>query len=301
VAIKLLRPDHDFNPNQVERFLKEIRAVARLDHPNLIRATDAGEADGRHFLAMEFVPGVDLSQVVATCAPLSIANACEAIRQTAIGLKHLHENGFVHRDLKPSNLLLTSARQIKLLDLGLVQTIPGHGATDDSSEDPPSKQPHWPDGTPDYMPPEQWNLQPVDLRSDLYSLGCTLFKLLTGTAPYRPLPDGFADRCAAHCKAAIPSITALRRCIASRSGSLVSRRRPRRVDNRSRHRASTSGIDDWPQTDSSPGDACRSFGNCSSRVCCVAMAARSENHYRIWLASAASRRATRSGSPCQPT
>ncbi len=210
VAIKLLRPDHDFNPNQVERFLKEIRAVARLDHPNLIRATDAGEADGRHFLAMEFVPGVDLSQVVATCAPLSIANACEAIRQTAIGLKHLHENGFVHRDLKPSNLLLTSARQIKLLDLGLVQTIPGHGATDDSSEDPPSKQPHWPDGTPDYMPPEQWNLQPVDLRSDLYSLGCTLFKLLTGTAPYRPLPDGFADRCAAHCKAAIPSITALR-------------------------------------------------------------------------------------------
>ena len=125
----------------------------------------------------------------------------------------------MHRDVKPSNLLLTGSGQIKLLDLGLVQSLdasPGKGppsklSKHDNESDTADPSIGWPTGTPDYMPPEQWRAaSQADPRSDLYSLGCALFKLLTGAPPFRPLPEGYQDRCEAHCAAPIPAIASRR-------------------------------------------------------------------------------------------
>jgi serine/threonine protein kinase len=200
VVIKLLHPDLDFDSRSVERFMQEVRAVGCLDHPNIVRATDAGETDGQHYLVMEYVPGLDVSSLLATCGALAMADACEIVRQAAMGLAYLHHNGFVHRDVKPSNLLLTADARVKLLDLGLVQSVRGGAGSDNE----PGRLPH---GTADYMSPEQWlTFDEVDGRSDLYSLGCTLCKLLTGAPPFRPIPDGFETKSEAHRDAPIPNL-----------------------------------------------------------------------------------------------
>ncbi len=204
VVIKLLKPNQDFDPARVDRFIQEVRTVGQLDHPHIVRATDAGETDNQHFLVMEYVPGVDLSSVLAACSPLRVCDVCEIIRQSTLGLAYLHDNGFVHRDIKPSNLLLTASGQTKLMDLGLVHYVGNREVADGAHPQPPH-------GTADYMSPEQWlDFDCVDYRSDLYSLGCTLHKLLTGTPPYRPLPAGFATRSAAHCAAPLPQLRAIR-------------------------------------------------------------------------------------------
>ena len=228
VAIKFLRPDYDLDPCRVQRFEDEIRAIASLEHTHLVRATDAGVMEGRHFLAMEFLPGIDLSAAIAAGGPLRVADACEAIRQAALGLDYLHRQGFVHRDVKPSNLLVTAAGTIKILDLGLVSAmtlaasanlsdapaIAGASVAEDRSGTKTGDVPLAlaPAGTPDYMPPEQWDeFGNAQSASDLYSLGCALFKLLTGVPPFRPLPTGFRDRYHAHCAAPVPNLLAIRR------------------------------------------------------------------------------------------
>ena len=105
----------------MNRFHREMEAVGRLDHPNIVRAYDAGEAEGQFFLVMEFVDGANLSLLVRSGGPLDIADACEIIRQAAIGLQHAHEHGLVHRDVKPSNLMLATTGIVKVLDLGLAR------------------------------------------------------------------------------------------------------------------------------------------------------------------------------------
>ena len=203
VAVKLLRPDQGMDAVAIERFVQEVRAIGRLDHPHVVRATDAGETDGLHFLAMEYVPGIDVSTALQACGVLAVPDACEIVRQASRGLAYLHGHGFVHRDIKPSNLLLTAAGTTKLLDLGLVQSV--------TSGSYPSLQGTPPHGTADYMSPEQWQgAAPIDVRSDLYSLGCTLGKLLTGAPPYRPLPSGFTSKCAAHTAAPVPDLRRIR-------------------------------------------------------------------------------------------
>ena len=199
VAVKLLTPEHVADPGSIARFIAEMKAVGQLDHPHIIRATDAGEEGGRHFLVMEYREGIDLSRLVALRGPLPVGAAVELVRQAALGLAFAHEHGMVHRDVKPSNLLLTFAGQVKLLDLGLVSRSSDAGANRHAATE------NIPRGTADYMPPEQWTrFADVDQRSDLYSLGCTLHKLLTGHAPYAPLPDAYRSKLDAHARAAIP-------------------------------------------------------------------------------------------------
>lgn len=179
VAVKVLSQQSRHDPSALARFTREMKAVGKLDHPNIVRALDAGDIEGVSYIAMEFIEGADLKRLVEERGPLSVANACKAIRQAAQALSAAHRAGLIHRDIKPANLLLTKAGQVKLLDLGLAllaedaeahTQLTRHGDTF---------------GTPDYMAPEQWeNSHTADARTDLYAIGCTLYFLLTGRSPY---------------------------------------------------------------------------------------------------------------------
>jgi|GEM_PF-3432491 len=182
VAIKILSPSQMRDPRAVARFQLEMEVVGRLDHPNIVRATDAGEIGGIHFLVMELITGVNLSHLLYQCGPLPIANACELVRQAAVGLQCAHELGLVHRDVKPSNLMLTTSGQVKLLDLGLA-LLRGGGSSDPGAGDLTGIGEVM--GTAEYMAPEQWTeTHSVDIRADIYSLGCTLYALLAGAPPF---------------------------------------------------------------------------------------------------------------------
>ena len=184
VAIKLLPALPARNPELVARFQREIKAAGKLDHPAIVRTTDAGEEQGVHFLVMDAIDGLDLSRSAKALGKLSIADSCEVIRQTALGLSHAHEQGIVHRDIKPSNLMLDEQGQIRILDFGLAQMGAWEG---DAAEITSVGQLM---GTLDYMAPEQAERGgSVDYRADLYSLGATLFRLLTGRAPLAAAPD----------------------------------------------------------------------------------------------------------------
>src|SRR5262249_45066144 len=122
VALKLIRKERLGNAEGVRRFLREIRAAAQLDHAHVVRAYDAEEVEGTYLLAMEFVPGTDLAKLVKQRGPLPVSQACDYVRQAALGLQHAHQRGLVHRDVKPSNLLLTAdGNTVKVLDLGLAR------------------------------------------------------------------------------------------------------------------------------------------------------------------------------------
>ncbi len=179
VAVKVLPLGLVDDEQAVARFKREIKAVGRLDHPNIVRAHDARECNGTHFLVMELVTGVDLAELVRRVGPLPIGDACELIRQAALGLECAHQEGLVHRDIKPSNLMLSDAGVVKILDMGLARfrTLqPADGEMTVSGQAL---------GTPDYMAPEQVkDSHGADIRADLYSLGCTLYYLLTGQAPF---------------------------------------------------------------------------------------------------------------------
>lgn len=193
VALKIVRSNLLSNPVVRGRYEREARAAAALRHPNIVTVLDAGTADGKCYLAMEFVDGVDLARLLRQYGVLSLAEAAEYVRQAALGLQHAHDLGFIHRDVKPSNVVVSGERHIpkakgpahvQILDMGLVRAVgldDGPGGTDLTRAGTVV-------GTPDYMAPEQArNSSTVDLRADLYSLGCTFFFLLTGRPPF---PDG---------------------------------------------------------------------------------------------------------------
>src|SRR4051812_1778068 len=182
VALKLIRKDRLDSPAAVHRFQRGGRAAAALDHPQVGRAYDADQIGGTHLLVMEYIEGTtDLARLVTKNGPLPVPQACEYVRQAALGLQHAHDRGMVHRDIKPANLLLTAdGKVVKVLDMGLARL---DSAEEDKSSTMTQEGAFM--GTPDYIAPEQAvESHTVDIRADLYSLGCTFYCLLTGRVPF---------------------------------------------------------------------------------------------------------------------
>ena len=224
VALKVIRPQIlAVKPDVVHRFQREARAIARMVHPNIVVLYDADEINGTHFIAMEYIDGMSLERMTRLNGPMPIKQACDYIRQTALGLQHAHENGMVHRDVKPSNILVArksssggsritpasggvrrpalvtprdrdlasdsssctragSWGTVKILDMGLARLA-------DSLEDEKGQTPLTRAGvllgTPDFIAPEQArDARQADCRSDIYSLGCTFYYILTGRPPF---------------------------------------------------------------------------------------------------------------------
>ncbi|GAB5403337.1 MAG: hypothetical protein Aurels2KO_15680 [Aureliella sp.] len=184
VAIKLLPAEAFRDKHFASRFEREMRAAGGLEHASIVRATDAGEDGGVHYLAMELVDGLDLSRIVRLAGRLEIADACELGRQIALGLAHAHAAGVVHRDIKPSNIVVSRDGVAKLLDFGLARTE----LWDEVSVELTTVGQLM--GTIDYMAPEQAERpEAVDYRADLYALGATLFRLLAGRSPLSISPS----------------------------------------------------------------------------------------------------------------
>jgi serine/threonine protein kinase len=217
VALKVLNREATQSSAAVLRFQQEVKAAARLVHPNIVTAYDADEACGIHFLVMEFVDGMALAEVVGRNGPLPIRDAVNYMLQAARGLQYAHGEGVVHRDIKPGNLLLDKKGIVKIMDMGLArmemeeaEAIIG-GAKDAYESLTKVGQVL---GTLDYMSPEQAeDARRVDHRADIYSLGCTLHRLLTGRAPYRG--DTVVNKILAHRNQPIPSLTEARKGVSS--------------------------------------------------------------------------------------
>jgi serine/threonine protein kinase len=194
VAIKVLPASKARDPEILARFNREGRLLTQLDHPNIVRAFQVGEADGKHYLALEYLDGETLEEALERRKKLPVAEAVRVIHQALNGLQHLHERKMIHRDLKPANLMLagqpakkgddTSDRAVKILDIGL-----GKAVFEEATAAPTDLNKITADGTligtPDYLAPEQArSARNVDIRADIYTLGCVLFHSLTGQPPF---------------------------------------------------------------------------------------------------------------------
>jgi serine/threonine protein kinase len=202
VAVKVIDRSLAGDGEIVARFRQEQVLGALLRHPNLIAVYQVGHAAGCPYLVMAFVEGDNLDGLVGRYGPLPVAEACEVIRQAALGLQHLHEHGLVHRDVKPSNLMLTPAGRVKVLDLGVARDLYRQGAGERITRLGQFV------GTLDYVAPEQCtDPHAVDTRADVYGLGCTLYELLAGQAPFaRPGYESLFQKMKAHVEAPVPPI-----------------------------------------------------------------------------------------------
>jgi serine/threonine protein kinase len=203
VALKVLLPHRALASDGLERFRIEMEVLGRLNHPNIIRATDAGEVEGYLYLAMEYVEGIDLGRILKRFGRLDVADACELVRQTAEALACLDSHGLAHRDVKPNNLLLGRDGVLRVLDMGLAQLR-------DAPRDERLTETGAVMGTPEFIAPEQAReSRNVNIRADVYSLGCTLFALLTGTPPF-PRTGSMYDLFRAHNETPPPALTTVR-------------------------------------------------------------------------------------------
>ncbi|MBX6315351.1 MAG: serine/threonine protein kinase [Isosphaeraceae bacterium] len=180
VALKVISPENLSKRGATSRFLREMKLVGQLDHPNVIRAFDADLCNQIPYIVMEYVPGQNLQQVFRSRGALPPEEAIDYMAQAARGLAHAHEQGVIHRDIKPSNLLVDPTGVVKVLDLGLGAFVKDFGLEARARDVDAGMAV----GTVDYMAPEQVTGRPVDGRADLFSLGCTLYCLLTGEYPF---------------------------------------------------------------------------------------------------------------------
>jgi len=179
VALKVLPRQQAEDPASLERFYREAKAVALLDHPHIVRAHDIDHEDKLHFLVLEFVDGCNLHDFVRKNGTLAPGRAAHYIRQAALGLEHAHKARLVHRDMKPGNLILDRQGTVKLLDMGLARFF------DDTAAYVEKFEAGYIIGTADYVAPEQINDGNVDVRADIYSLGGTFYYLLVGKSPFQ--------------------------------------------------------------------------------------------------------------------
>ena len=201
VALKIVREDRRGDTQALLRFRREVLAVSQMSHPNIVAACDADEVGVTHYYAMEFVDGVNLDVLIRRVKHLPVGPACDYLRQAALGLQHAQDRSLIHRDIKPGNLMITTANgqqsrwgTVKILDLGLVRLEQKPAHMDMGTQ---LTRTGLSLGTVDYMAPEQVeDPHAVDIRADLYSLGCTFYEMLTGQPPF---PKGTpVDKLVAH-------------------------------------------------------------------------------------------------------
>lgn len=196
VALKVLAKERAENPILVKRFKSEAQSAAQLTHPNIVNVYEAGEADGFLYIALEYVDGIDTLELLRKRGIVPVKRSIDIIKQTCLALQHAYEKGIVHRDIKPSNLMIKQDGTVKLADMGLARSV-------DDTVDTNITRAGTTVGTVDYMSPEQArDSRAADIRSDIYSLGCTWYHLLTGSIPY---PEGsLTNKLQAHAAGRIP-------------------------------------------------------------------------------------------------
>ena len=174
VAVKVLRTNYQTDPIAVARFQREAKAMADLDHPNIVRITDIGEEDGQQYLAMEYVAGLDLKRYIKENAPLSNEEAVRLMGQILLAMRLAHTQGIIHRDLKPQNVLLTSDGNAKVSDFGIAVAFAETSLTQTNSML----------GSVHYLSPEQARGSKASIQSDIYAMGIIFYEMLTGHIPY---------------------------------------------------------------------------------------------------------------------
>jgi urea transport system substrate-binding protein len=228
VVLKVIRPDLVKNPGVVQRFQRESKLAARLNHPNVVAVYEAEELGETQLLVMEFLEGVDLAQLVSHRGLLPVAESCALIRQAAVGLQYVHEQGLVHRDVKPANLLVSPEGVVKILDLGLATLKTGKSAGGELTADRQFV------GSVDFAAPEQWeSSRDVDVRADVYSLGCTFYYLLAGQSPFPSTKySTVMQQMWAHSQAPLPPIRELRPDVPEDVAAIVGRMMAKTPDER---------------------------------------------------------------------
>ncbi|HYH05202.1 MAG TPA: protein kinase [Bacillota bacterium] len=175
VAVKILRPQYANDAEFVERFRREARSAASLSHPNVVNIYDVGQEDGIDYIVMEYIPGENLKNIIKKEAPFSVRKALDYTKQIAEALNHAHQRNIIHRDIKPHNILVTPDGQLKVTDFGIARAISASSFTQTGIVV----------GSVQYSSPEQVKAGLVGPQSDLYSLGCVFYELLTGTVPFK--------------------------------------------------------------------------------------------------------------------